>query len=89
MRKGLTAAFPYPKGSYRKERGRLFSRICCDKTRRNGFKLNKGRFRLNIRKKFVTVRVVREWNRLPRDVIDVLSLETFKARLDQTLGNLI
>ena len=36
-----------------------------------------------------TVRVVRHWNRLPRDVVDSLSLRTFKARLDQDLGNLI
>ncbi len=36
-----------------------------------------------------TVRLVRHWNRLPREVVDALSPETFKARLDQALGNLI
>ena len=36
-----------------------------------------------------TVRVVRCWNKLPSDVVDAPSLETFKARLDQALGNLI
>ncbi len=36
-----------------------------------------------------TVRVARHWNRLPRDVVDALSLETFKVRLGQALGNLI
>jgi len=36
-----------------------------------------------------TVRLVRHWNRLPREVVDALFLETFKARLDQALGNLI
>ena len=35
------------------------------------------------------VRMVRPWNRLLRDVVDAPSLETFKARLDQALGNLI
>ena len=35
----LVAAFCYLKGSYRKEGDRLFSRICCYRTRGNGFKL--------------------------------------------------
>ncbi|KGL92474.1 hypothetical protein N301_09879, partial [Charadrius vociferus] len=55
----------------------------------NGFKLEKGRFRLDIRKKFFTVRVVRHWNRLPREAMDALSLEVFKARLDGALSNLV
>ncbi|KFP21571.1 hypothetical protein Z169_02255, partial [Egretta garzetta] len=55
----------------------------------NGFKLNQGRFRLDIRKKFFTVRVVKHWHRLPREVLDAPSREAFKARLDRALSNLI
>ncbi|KFQ93917.1 hypothetical protein Y956_06024, partial [Nipponia nippon] len=55
----------------------------------NGFKLKEGRFRLDIRKKFFTIRVVKHWNRLPTEVADAPSLETFKARLDGALSNLI
>ena len=35
------------------------------------------------------MRVVRHWNRLPSEVVDAPSLETFKARLDETLSNLV
>ncbi|KFR04952.1 hypothetical protein Y956_16476, partial [Nipponia nippon] len=55
----------------------------------NGFKPKEGRFRLDIRKKFFTMRVVRHRNRLPREVVDALSLEVFKARLDGALSNLV
>ncbi|KFW65879.1 hypothetical protein AS28_11651, partial [Pygoscelis adeliae] len=55
----------------------------------NGFKLKMGRFRLDIREKFFTMRVVKDWNRLPREAVDAQSLETFKVRLDGALSNLI
>ena len=68
---------------------RLFSRACCDRTRGNSFKVKEGRFRLDIRKKFFTLRVVKPWPRLPGEVVDSSSLETLKARLDGALSNLI
>ena len=71
----LTAAFQYLKGAYRKAGRALFVRKCRDRTRGNGFKLKKGRFRLDMRNKFFTMRVVRHWNRLPRKVVYAPSLK--------------
>ncbi|KFZ48424.1 hypothetical protein N338_05545, partial [Podiceps cristatus] len=55
----------------------------------NGSKLKQGRFRLDVRKKFFTMRVVKHWNRLPKEVVDAPSLETFKPRLDGALSKLV
>ena len=49
----------------------------------------KSRLRLDIKKKFLTVRVVRHWNSLPREFVAAPPLEAFKARLDRALSNLI
>jgi len=85
----LPAAFQYLKAAYKKDRGGLFTRAWRDRTRGNDFKLKDGRFRLDIKKKFFTMRVVSHWNMLPREVVDAPSLEVFKARLDGALSNLI
>ncbi|KFM13956.1 hypothetical protein AS27_14585, partial [Aptenodytes forsteri] len=85
----LSAAYQYLKGASKKDGNKLFSGACCGRTRGNGFKLKRGRFRLDIRKTFFTLRVVKHWPRLPREVVGAPSLETFKVRLEGALSNLI
>ena len=85
----LIAAFRYLKGAYRKDEEGLFTRVCSDRTRGNGSKRKEGRFRLDIRKKFFTMRVVRHWQRLLREAAAARSLAVFKARLDRALSNLV
>jgi len=81
-------AFQYLKVAYKRAGEGLFTVACSDRTRGKGFKLKKGRFKLDISKKFFTMRVVRHWNRLPSEVVDAPSLQVFKARLDGALSNL-
>jgi len=83
------SSLPVPEGAYRKDGEGLFTRVCSDKTRGNGSKLKEGRFRLDIRKKFFTMRVVRHWHRLPREAVAAPSWEVFKAMLDGGLSNLV
>ncbi|KFP06492.1 hypothetical protein N300_01665, partial [Calypte anna] len=54
----------------------------------NGLKLGTSRFRLDIRKKFFPVRVLKHWHRLLREAVDAPSLQAFKARLDGALSSL-
>ncbi|KGL81102.1 hypothetical protein N309_15142, partial [Tinamus guttatus] len=51
----------------------------------NGYKLKHRRFNLHMRKNFLTVRVPEPWNRLPREVEKLPSLEIFKTHLDAIL----
>ncbi|PKU33345.1 hypothetical protein llap_16350 [Limosa lapponica baueri] len=89
LQRDIIVALQYLRGAYRRDGEGLFIREWSDRTRGNGFKLKEGRFRLDIRKKFFTVRVARHWNRLPREVVDAPSLEVFKARLDGALSNFV
>jgi len=85
----LTVAFQYLMGIYKHDGNQLFTKVDSDRTSGNGFKLKERRFRLDVRGKFFTERVVRCWHRLSREAVDAPSLKVFKARLDEALSNLI
>lgn len=56
----VIVAFLYLKGAHRKAGEVLFIRECSYRPRGNGFKIKEGRFRLNIRKKFFSQRLLEQ-----------------------------
>ena len=68
---------------------RLFPVVPSDRTRGNGHKLKKKKFRLNMRKNFFTLRVTEPWPRLPREAVESPSLDIFKSTLDKVLCSLV
>ncbi|KAF7241146.1 Stimulated by retinoic acid gene 6 protein-like [Varanus komodoensis] len=59
------------------------------RTRNNQFKLRQPRFRLDIRKRFLTVRAIHQRDQLPREVVGSPTLETFKKKLDSHLNGMV
>jgi len=71
------------------DEARLFSVMCSNRTRSSGLKLGHRKIHKNMQKCLFTVRVTEHWNRLPRGVVQSLSMEVLKTHLDACLCNLL
>ena len=87
--KKIKPASPHLLARGSEEAGDLFSVITSDRTHGNGFKLRQGKFRLDMRKRFFTKRVVAHWNRLHSEAVTAPSLSEFKKRLDCALSHMV
>lgn len=83
----LIIVHKYLEGGYEKDRARHLSKVPRDRTKGSGHKLKYRRSPLNIRKHYFTVRVTKQWLRVPSEIVEFLSLDIVKSHLDLATGS--
>lgn len=80
---GLMTAFQNLKSSYTEGGGTIFTRMHSERTKGKRDKFLHGKFCVDTRKTFFTIRI-KEWDRLPREVVESPLLEMIQDLLGLT-----
>jgi len=83
LRGDLISVYTFLKGSSGEEGSDLLSLVTRDRAQGNGMKFHQGKFRLDLRRRFFTERVVGHWNSLPREVVMAPRLSEFIQRASE------
>ena len=83
-------SLPVPVGRVLRRWSQALHTVVYDgKTRDNRHEMKEPRFLLDIRKTFFSVRIIRQWNRLPRKTVPSPSLDVFKIKLAKARSHLL
>ena len=78
----LIETFKIMKQIYTMDKEKLF-KFQENQTRGHKYKIYKKQTRLNIRKYFFSVRVVNDWNKLPKEAVEAKDINKFKKAIDR------
>ncbi|CAM5108569.1 unnamed protein product [Natator depressus] len=89
LRGDMIALYKYIRGINTGEGEELFKLSTKVDTRTNGYNLVIGKFRLDIRRRFLTIRGVKFWNSLPREAVGSKDLSGFKIKLNKFMEEMV
>ncbi|CAM4707266.1 unnamed protein product [Lepidochelys kempii] len=89
LRGDMIALYKYIRGINTGEGEELFKLSTNVDTKPNGYKLVIGKFRLEIRRRFLTIRGVKFWNSLPREAVGAKDLSGFKIKLNKFMEEMV